>query len=196
MRTLTWIGWQPQISTITYEPNFNRIATATDALGNITSYTYTAQGNPLTVTSPADNSNVQPVTTYAYTSYTGVAGFPSFTLQTGVTSKITATNSVTNTTAYNSTNKFVPQNTVEDAGTGKLNLTTIYNYDAVGNLTGVDGPRTDVTDTATTAYDAERRPIQSTDAWGKSTHTAYDANGNVIRTAAQIGTQWLVSCQT
>ena len=82
------------------------------------------------------------------------------------------------------------------SGTGKLNLTTAFTYDTVGNLTQVNGPRTDVTDTTTSAVDAQRRVTQGTDALGKQTRFAFDADGRVIRTAAQLGTQWLVSCST
>ena len=82
------------------------------------------------------------------------------------------------------------------SGTGKLNLTTAFTYDTVGNLTQVNGPRTDVTDTTTSAFDAQRRVTQGTDALGKQTRFAFDADGRVIRTAAQLGTQWLVSCST
>ena len=46
------------------------------------------------------------------------------------------------TTTYNAANKYVPQTVVADAGTGKLNLTTAFTYDGVGNLTQVNGPRT------------------------------------------------------
>lgn len=182
-------------SSFTYESSFNQVATATDPRGNVTAYTYTAQGLPLTVTKPADASGVQPVTTYGYTAYTA-AGFPAFYLPTSVSQKTSATNTVLTTTAYNAANKYVPQTVVEDAGTGKLNLTTAFTFDAVGNLTGVNGPRTDVTDTVTNVYDAERRLTQSTDALGKFTRKAYDADGRVIRSAAQVGTQWLVSCSS
>jgi YD repeat-containing protein len=57
-------------------------------------------------------------------------------------------------------------------------------------------PRTDVADTVTTAYDSERRPTQVTDALGKLSRFAYDADGNQIRSASQIGAAWLVSCNT
>ena len=70
------------------------------------------------------------------------------------------------------------------------------NEETPGNPTVVNGPRTDVTDQVATAYDAERRPTQVTDALGKLTRLAYDADGRLIRSAAQIGTQWLVSCRT
>ena len=179
----------------TYESAFNKVASATDARAKVTSYTYTAQGLPLAVTSPADAASVQPVTTYGYTSYTA-AGFPAFYLQTSVSQKTSATNTVVSTTAYNAANKYVPQTTVADAGTGKLNITSTLTFDAVGNPTLVNGPRTDVTDTVATTYDGERRPLQVTDALGKLTRMAYDNDGRLVRSAAQVGTQWLVSCRT
>ncbi|EIC30148.1 RHS repeat-associated core domain-containing protein [Methylomicrobium album] len=179
----------------TYESAFNQLASVTDPKGQVTRTTYTAQGLPATVTRPADAGGVSPVTTYAYTGYTP-SGFPTFYLPTAVTEKITAAASTTRTTAYNTANKYVPQTVIADAGTGKLNLTTTYTYDAVGNLTQVNGPRTDVTDTVTTVYDKARRPTQITHALGKLTQQAYDADGRLIRTAAQLGTQWLVTCNT
>ncbi|MBS0555484.1 MAG: RHS repeat protein, partial [Proteobacteria bacterium] len=121
---------------------------------------------------------------------------PAFYLQTSQTSKITATSTVVTTTTYNVANKYVPQTVVADAGTGTLNLTTAFTYDAVGNLTQVNGPRTDVTDTTTNVFDAQRRVTQTTDALGKQTQFGFDADGRVIRTAAQLGTQWLVACST
>ncbi|MCV2218108.1 RHS repeat-associated core domain-containing protein [Thauera sp. Sel9] len=182
-------------SSFTYESAFNKVATATDALGKVTTYTYTAQGNPLAVTAPADAAGVQPQTIYGYTAYTA-SGYPSFYLQTSQTSKITGSSTVVTTTAYNAANKYVPQTVVVDSGTGKLNLTTSFTYDAVGNQTQVNGPRTDVTDTTTYAYDGQRRVTQTTDALGKKTQYAFDNDGRVIRSAAQLGSQWLVSCNS
>lgn len=43
-------------------------------------------------------------------------------------------------------------------------------------------------------YDAERRLTRSTNALGKLSRQAYDADGRLIRASAQVGTQWLVSC--
>nr|WP_274521508.1 hypothetical protein [Ectothiorhodospira lacustris] len=182
-------------SSFTYESAFNKVASATDPRGKTTTYTYTAQGNPLAVTAPADPAGVQPQTTYGYTAFTA-SGYPTFYLQTSQTSKINASSTVVTTTAYNAANKYVPQTVVVDSGSGKLNLTTAFTFDAVGNLTQVNGPRTDVTDTTTHAFDAQRRVTQTTNALGKQTRFAFDADGRVIRTAAQIGSQWLVSCNT
>ena len=72
------------------------------------SYTYTAQGNPLTVTRPVDAAGVAPVTTFAYTGYTP-SGYPTFYLPTAVTEKTSASNSVVTTTTYNAANQYVPQ---------------------------------------------------------------------------------------
>lgn len=57
---------------------FNKVASATDPRGKLT--TYTAQGNPLTVTAPADAAGVQPQTTYAYTGFTPTGYPPSSTV--------------------------------------------------------------------------------------------------------------------
>lgn len=183
------------VTSSTYVASFNKVASVTDPRGKVTTYTYTAQGNPLTVTYPADAAGVQPSTTYGYIAYTP-AGFPTFYLQRSQTSKTSATNTAVTATTYNAANKYVPATTVVDSGTGKLNLSTGLAFDAFGNLTQTNGPRTDVTDIVTYAYDAERRVIQTTNALGKITRQAYDADGRLIRSAAQIGTQWLVSCRT
>lgn len=187
-------------NSFTYGSGFNKVATATDARGKVTTYTYTTFGSPLTVTSPTDIGGIAPVTTYSYTSFTpttsGFTAFP-FNLLTGQTIKTTSSNTVTNTLNYNTAAlKFVPLSTVQDSGTGKLNITNTFTYDAVGNLTVVDGPRSDVTDTITTAYDAARQPTQVTDGLGKLTRLTYDADGRVTIKAKQIGASWLVSCTT
>jgi RHS repeat-associated protein len=184
----------------TYENAFNQVETATDAKGQVTSFTYTAQGNPYTVTAPADDNGVHPVTTFGYTAFSP-AGFPTFYLPTSLTRKTTASNSFTDTTAYNAANFYVPQSSTTDAGTGKLNLTTTFVYDATGNLTTVNGPRTDVTDGVVNTYDAERRvtqtkPLNAADALKQEVRKTYDADGRVTQVAAKLGTQWLVSCNT
>lgn len=188
-------GLDTLTTSINYESAFNKVASVTDPLGNVTSYTYTFEGNPLTVTYPADDHGVQPSTTYSYINFTPV-GFPGFMLRNSETSKTLTNNTVVTETLYNAWNKYVPETTVVDSGYGKLNLRTSYNYDVFGNLIQVDGPRTDVTDTVAYAYDAERRVTQTTDALGKLTKQAYDADGRLVRSAAQIGTQWLVSCRS
>jgi YD repeat-containing protein len=180
---------------MTYESAFNKVATVTDPKGYVTDYTYTAQGEPLTTTRPPDVNLIRPYTTYGYTAYTP-AGFPTFYLPTSMTFNTMEFTNVTNTTSYNSANKYVPQTVTVDSGSGKLNLVTTFTYNTIGDLTVVNGPRTDVSDITTTAYDNQRRPTQVTDALGKLTKYAYDADGNRIRSSLQLGTQWMVSCNT
>lgn len=186
-------GMASLMKSFTYESAFNKVATAADARGKVTRYTYTAQGLPATASSPTDTNGVAPQTTYAYTAYSP-SGFPTFYLPSSQTVKTSAANSVVKTTIYNASNKYVPQTSVADAGAGKLNLTTTFTYDAIGNLTLVDGPRTDVVDTLASVYDTERRAIQTTDAAGKQTRVSFDPDGRPTISAAQIGAQWLVSC--
>ncbi len=59
-----------------------------------------------------------------------------------------------------------------------------------------NGPRSDVTDNTAFTYDSERRVLSRTDALGKIVHTAYDADGQVVRISAQIGATWLATCTT
>lgn len=191
----TGSGLSTLTTNFTYESAYNKVASVTDPRLQVTNFTYTAQGNPLSVTAPADSLGVQPVTTYGYTGFTA-SGFPTFYLQTSVTNKTSSSNSVVTSTTYNAGNKYVPQTLVVDSGSGKLNLSTAFTYDGIGNLTLMDGPRTDVTDTESTSFDAERRVTQITDALGKVTKKAYDADGRLIRTAAQLGSLWLTSCRS
>lgn len=184
----------------TYESAFNQVATATDANGQVSSSTYTAQGNPDTITAPADDSGVQPVTTFGYSAFSP-AGYPTFYLPTSQVSKTTATNTVISTTAYNSANYYVPQSSTTDAGSGKLNLTTTYIYDVTGNLTTMNGPRADVIDGVVNTYDAERRvtqtkPLNPTDALKQEVRKTFDADGRITQLAGKLGSQWLVSCTT
>ncbi len=190
-------GLSPLTQSFTYESAFNKVASATDARGYVTNYTYTTFGSPQTVTLPTDDSGVAPVTTFTYSSFTPTAsGFTTpFNLLTSTTVKTNASNTVTNAITYNTAaNKFVPLTSVADSGTGKLNLTSTFTYDAVGNLTGVNGPRTDVADTVAIAYDAARQPTQVTNALSKLTKTAYDADGRATIVASQLGAAWMVSC--
>ena len=78
-------------------------------------------------------------------------------------------------------------------GYASSTLATTYTYDAVGNLTQVNGPLIDVTDTVTTAYDAERRPTQVTNARGRPKATTPTA---ISLDRRPDGAQWLVSCRT
>jgi YD repeat-containing protein len=179
-------------TSFTYDAAFNQLASHTDPRGNTWSYTYTGRGEPLTIAGPPDADGERPLTTYGYADFTA-AGFPSFSLPVSVSRRIDATSSVTTTTTYDAANGFVPATSTIDPG--GLALATSFGYDAVGNLTRVDGPRTDFADVTQFAYDAERRLVQTTDAAGKRGISAYDADGRLIRSAAEAPAGWLVACR-
>lgn len=186
----------PLTTTYTYEGSFNKVASVTNPRGQKTDFTYhAAHGGSATVTPPAPATGAErPQVSMTYAVQTAT-GWPNFHLLSTETQRITgAANTTTTTWTYSAANGWVPATVVVDSGTGKLALTTAYTYDAIGNLTGVNGPRTDVTDTVTTAYDNLRRVTQVTDALGKVSRAFYDVNGRAVRSARQLGTGWMVSC--
>ncbi|MFM0047294.1 RHS repeat-associated core domain-containing protein [Paraburkholderia sediminicola] len=186
-------GVSPLVQSFTYESAFNQVATAVDPRGNTTSYTYTPQGLLWKVFTPPDSNGVQGETDYGYVNY-APAGFPVFYLRSSFATSITNNSYLLNIYAYDPTNHFVPQLTTVDSGTGRLNLTTTFTYDPIGNRTLVKSPRTDLNDTIATSYDSERRPIVTTDALGKQIQTSYDADGRPTSIARQLASQWLTSC--
>jgi YD repeat-containing protein len=79
-----------------------------------------------------------PMTTYAYTGYSGTDGATVYLL-TSKTEKISATSTTATTYTYDTANKFAPKTIVVDSG--GLNLRTCGKFDAVGNLLSVSDPR-------------------------------------------------------
>ncbi|AEA66109.1 RHS repeat-associated core domain-containing protein [Burkholderia gladioli] len=187
-------GVTPLTQTFTYEDRFNLVASATDARGNTTRYTYTDQGQPLTVTLPPDATGNAPVTSYGYTSFTP-SDYPTFVLPSTSVVKVDATGTTTTTsTSYDAGNHYVPSTSVVDSGPGRLNITTRFSYDGVGNVTEVDGPRTDVAQAVKNQYDLNRRLVSVIDGLGKETRTTYDPDGRPTAQASQLGAQWMVNC--
>ena len=144
--------------------------TANDA---ITSYTYDAVGNRLTMTQPdgntttdtydADNRLVKDV---------NAAGDTTITTYDGVGNVITVTEPNLNVVA----NSYDVLNRVIQV-TDSVGLVDSYAYDPVGNRTKV----TDGDDHSTSyAYDALNRLVTVTDPLGKATTTQYDPVNNVL----------------
>lgn len=179
----------------TYEPYFNRIESAKDVRGNVTNYKYTGQGLLDSVTAPPDAAGVRPQTRTAYSAFTA-AGYPTFYLPTSTIAKAKATTEIVTSTAYDAKNHYVTKSVTVDAGTGKLNLTTTFEYDAIGNLLKVDGPRTDVSDVTVYAYDPMRRRWKTTNPVGLVTRVTYDADGRPTHLAESELNKWNVTCNT
>lgn len=146
-------------------PSCNEPDTTTDALGNVTDYSYdSTTGQVTSVKAPAAASGAKrPETRYSYT--TNGAGISLLTgasqCQTGATtdtpSCVGTADEVKATIAYDG-NLNVSSNTVA-AGDNSLSVVTAYTYDSAGNLLTEDGPLSGNSDTTTYRYDADRRRV-------------------------------------
>lgn len=187
----------------------NKPQSINDFNGKITNYTYDpAHGGVLTETLPADQNGVRPQKRYTYAQL-----FPKILNASGqlvnstpVWRVIRASECSTATAAdpascvgssaervatyaYNDNNLFLTSETVA-LGDGSQTRTTTYTYSYAGDITSIDGPRTDIDDRTYTTYDALRRKIfeigPDPDAGGPLTRPivrhSYDADGNEILT--------------
>ena len=140
-------------TTTTYD-NRGWVATETDPLGAVVTYSYTATGMASTVTNPGHSGGGQQDYFYdkddRLIAETDANGNTTSFAYDGVGNQISVTDANNNTTsyAYDSMNRLT---TVTDA----LGDTTVYGYDSGGNQqTVTDG----LGHTATTLYDALNRP--------------------------------------
>jgi RHS repeat-associated protein len=124
------------VTTYTYEPNFQFVATATDARSHTTSYDYDANGNLLEVETP---------TIDAYDSNFNVIDYEITTTATynGSGQVLTMTDGEGNVTKFEyftsgANIDFLKRQIVDDGG---LNLTTEYEYNRAGLLTASWSPR-------------------------------------------------------
>ena len=133
----------------------NRPLTWKNGNGAITNYAWDPTTGLLTqVLLPADLSGHRPETDFGYTLFAST-----FRLLTLRTQNVSTTQNIVTNYAYNAFNFYVPQSvTVDPTG---LNLTTAFTFDSAGNVTSVDGPRTDVSDISNFTWDADRRPLFS-----------------------------------
>jgi len=157
----------------TYDATWAKLKTILDGNGNTTTFGYDAPtGNLLSVTKPMVGG-FTPVGAIAYNSRGQIL---TVTDETGIVTKLTY-----DTTLEKLTSVVVDFNT----GGGHLNLTTLFGYDSVGNVTSVTDPNTNQ---ATFVFDNERRMIQATSPAPFSfvSKNVYDANGNVVTTQRQM----------
>lgn len=132
-----------------------------DGKGYQTDYTYdSTTGMPLTITDLAPVSGGdRPQRRISYTTVAGVS-LPSAisTCSTGVAPACVGTDDETRVTyGYNS--NLLPTTVTTAAGAGGLSATVTNGFDAIGNMTTVDGPLSGTADTTTYRYDADRAPV-------------------------------------
>ena len=149
-----------------------------DAKGNETDYTYDAtHGGVLTVVLPADQNGLRRKTFNTYTAYdtlhgiiyrltrSETCGLTATQLSTltacpaATSTSVTTTDYGTSGTAPYTYKSFMPYSVTQTDGAGSLSATTTYTYDVMGNVTVVDGPRTDVDDRSYKTWDADRRVV-------------------------------------
>ncbi len=145
-----------------------------DARGNYTYYTYdSTHGGVNSVTLPADSAGYTPKTITTWTQYTaqiknssggwisaGAIWLPS--LVSSCAKAVTCdgdAKQLKTTNNYNVYGNLLPSSVTVAAGDNSVSQTSTFTYDAVGNKTSVDGPRTDVSDVSYTTYDAIHRPV-------------------------------------
>lgn len=160
------------VRTLAYHATWAKVITDQDGRGNTTSYSYDpATGNLLTIQRPVVGGLTPTVTM----TWNGRGQMLTRTDETSI---------VTQWTYDAATEKLLTQ--VVDSGVGRLNLTTSYGYDTVGNVTSVTDPRSNVTGFA---FDVLRRQTQKTDSapFGYVTKFTYDDNGNLTKKERQTG---------
>ena len=129
----------PSIASCANLKTCNKPRYAWDGRSNRTDYDWDgATGQLKSVTSPPDAAGVRPQVSYGYTSFAGADG-ASFSLPTSKVERIDGATSTTTSFSYDSANKYVPKETVVDAG--GLSLRTCAHFDATGNITSVTDPR-------------------------------------------------------
>ncbi|CAM3529392.1 putative Rhs family protein [Xenorhabdus nematophila ATCC 19061] len=150
--------------------------THTDFLGRVTKYDYNGQGNLIK-------------TTQAGVAKSGITGTHApVTLTTYNARGLPVTTTDPEGRVLQNTydpHTFDLVSTTLDPGTGRLNLTTAYTYDAAGNQIAEKDPRGYTTGYL---YDAERRLTRVTAPDGKGmTQYVYDPNGNLSETKIATG---------
>ena len=170
----------------------NRLQTATDGNGHLTTYVYDSSGNLTSRTEASGTANAR-TSTYQY----GYGAWPTSLTQSSVPSAAKPGSSKTTTYAWNASG--TPETTLTVTESGYLAptdpsptaYTSVSTFDARHRLLTVDGPRTDVTDVTTYAYypDADAtvnrrgRVSQVTTPTGLvTTYDSYDSYGTA-RTA-------------
>jgi RHS repeat-associated protein len=160
------------VTNFTWDPTWNKIKTAVDALSNTTTFNYDATTGNLLNIQPPLVGGVTPETSLTYN------GRGQVLTVTDPTSIVTQLN-------YDATTEKLTS-VVRDYGTGRLNLTTNLGYDSVGNCNSVQDPRGN---TATAQFDNQRRLTQTTapSPFSYISNLAYDNNGNRTQAQSQTG---------
>lgn len=193
----------PTVAVCANQLTCNLPATSTDPRGKSTSYIYSNdRGQLLTVTAPTvplGGGSGTPLTTYCYTLSSANLATP-INLLTGRIDRVTASSNRVTTFAYNSANKYVvdsmtvdPDPTLAPPVTASptcpeapkaaaWKLRTGFTFDAIGNVSAIDGPLTGLSDNTSYGFDAMRRLKRVTAPMGSVTRYDYDERSLLRKT--------------
>jgi RHS repeat-associated protein len=164
-------GLSDLVATASYDSSCTNIVTCnqpnstTDARGNTTDYVYdSTHGGVTSVTAPAPTSGAtRPQTRYGYTQVTAVTGEPVYLLTSSSacmsSSSCSGGSDEAKTTVSYNTSNLLPVSATSGDGSGALAAITALAYDAIGNLTSVDGPLSGTGDTIVVRYNSARERI-------------------------------------
>ncbi|MBX9941863.1 MAG: hypothetical protein K2Y32_21530 [Candidatus Obscuribacterales bacterium] len=157
----------------TFDQTFNKVKTATDAIGLTTTYSYdNSTGNLMQIQYPEVSAGI-PTRNFTYNTKGQML---TSTDETGIVTQFN----------YDAGTEKLLSRVEDQGGPGHLNLTTQYGYDAVGNRTSMTDPRGNST---AYVFDPLRRMTQITDPapFNFVTNLTYDDNGNKTSVQKQTG---------
>ncbi|MBS1993997.1 MAG: hypothetical protein JSS83_25975 [Cyanobacteria bacterium SZAS LIN-3] len=165
-------GLSDVVTSFTYDSAWNKVKTAVDGNGNTTTFSYDPVTGDLISVQGATVGGITPINYRSYNSRGQI---------------LTSTDSLGNVVRFNydaGTENLL--SIINDYGIGRLNLTTSFGYDSVGNSTSITDPNGN---TAILSFDGERRLIQSIapNPFNYLLQIAYDSNGNRIQVRRQTG---------
>ncbi|MEU6642709.1 LamG-like jellyroll fold domain-containing protein [Saccharomonospora sp. NPDC046836] len=154
----------PAVAKTDYDPA-GRVVSATDALGNTTTYGYDELGN--------QRRQTDPPALYGQAGGTWIATYTPLGEQLSVSDP----NGAQTYATYDQLGRQVTGTVVETVPAPTRNLTTRYTYDDLGNLATVTSPSGRVTEAT---YDDLGNPLTTTDGLGNTTTSTYDGAGRPL----------------
>lgn len=121
-----------------------QVASMTDGNGAVTTYTYDGSGNQLTETE-ASGTALARTTTKTYTANNELNTVTEPSVSNPGQNKVTSM-------TYDAQGNMLTRTVSGYSGTSAISETTAFTYNSLGQISSVDGPRADVTDTLTLTY--------------------------------------------
>ena len=185
--------------TTTYTYNaLNDVTSVGDPSGVTTTYTYDANGNLLSTSRPLTSTGQAATVTLTYGDSAYPGDVTAITDADGNTwtmaynadgdqVRVTDPDGDTTTSSYSSIGELLSQVSPDGSvsGANPASFTTSYTYNALGELTSTKNP---LGATSTTAYDADGNAVKTVDADGNVTTYSYDLDNELTSTTEPNGT--------